>query len=41
MPEAERAYSFIDSYVTLVCVSCFIGIMLKAQSKTYERENRW
>lgn len=40
MPEAERFYSFTDSYVTLVCVSCFIGIMLKAQSKTYEKEKQ-
>ncbi len=38
MPEVERSYSFTDSYVTLCCVSCFIGIMLKVQSKTYETE---
>lgn len=40
MPPAERSYSFADSYVTLICVSCFIGVMLKIQSKTYEREKR-
>ncbi|MCM1213015.1 MAG: DegV family EDD domain-containing protein [Lachnospiraceae bacterium] len=40
MPEVERTYSFTDSYVTLVCVSCFIGIMLKVQSGTYEREKK-
>lgn len=40
MPVVERSYSFTDSYVTLVCVSCFIGIMLKVLSKTYEREKQ-
>lgn len=40
MPGVERSYSFTDSYVTLVCVSCFIGIMLKVLSKTYEREKQ-
>lgn len=40
MPEVERSYSFTDSYVTLVCVSCFIGLMLKVQSRTYEKERQ-
>lgn len=40
MPEAARSYSFTDSYVTLVCVSCFIGIMLKIQTRTYDREKQ-
>ena len=40
MPEVERSYSFTDSYVTLVCVSCFIGLMLKVQSRTYEKEKQ-
>ena len=40
MPAVERSYSFTDSYVTLVCVSCFIGIMLKVQSRTYDREKQ-
>lgn len=38
MPEVERSYSYTDSYVTLVCVSCFIGIMLRIQRKIYDRE---
>lgn len=38
--EVERSYSFADSYVTLVCVSCFIGIMMKVQTKTYDREKK-
>lgn len=40
MPEAARSYSFTDSCVTLVCVSCFIGIMLKIQTRTYDREKQ-
>ncbi len=40
LPEVERSYSFTDSYVTLACVSCFIGIMLKVQTRTYDREKQ-
>ncbi|MCM1266590.1 MAG: DegV family EDD domain-containing protein [Bacteroidales bacterium] len=38
VPDSTRFYSFSDSYIALVCVSAFIGIVLKLQSGTYERE---
>lgn len=38
IPPVERFYSFTGSYVTLLFVSCFIGILLKMQTKTYETE---
>ncbi len=40
VPESTRFYSFSDSFVALVCVSLFIGILLKIQSKTYEQEKQ-
>lgn len=40
VPESTRFYSFSDSFVALVCVSLFIGIILKIQSKTYEQEKQ-
>lgn len=32
-----RFYTLGDSYVTLICISSFVGILLKSQLKTYER----
>lgn len=40
VPKSTRFYSFSDSFVALVCVSLFIGIILKIQSKTYEQEKQ-
>lgn len=37
---STRFYAFTDSFVTLLCVSCFIGILMKSQAKTYERERQ-
>ncbi|MDE6567846.1 MAG: DegV family EDD domain-containing protein [Lachnospiraceae bacterium] len=39
VPQApSRFYSFADSGITLLCISCFIGLLLKLQTATYERE---
>ncbi len=40
VPESTRFYSYSDSFVALVCVSLFIGIILKIQSRTYEQEKQ-
>lgn len=40
VPKSTRFYSFSDSFVALVCVSLFIGILLKIQSRTYEQEKQ-
>ena len=40
VPEPTRFYSFADSFFALVCVSLFIGIVLKIQGRTYEREKQ-
>lgn len=40
MPPSPRFYSFTDSYATLLVVSCFIGILLKIQTKTYDNEKK-
>ncbi len=40
IPVSTRFYSFSDSYVALVCVSVFIGVLLKIQGKTYEQEKQ-
>lgn len=40
LPPSTRFYGFTDSFVTLLCVSCFIGLLLKSQAKTYERERQ-
>ncbi len=37
---ASRLYSYTDSYMTIICVSCFIGLLLKVQTMTYDRERR-
>lgn len=34
----SRFYSFTDSGITLLCISCFIGLLMKLQTATYERE---
>lgn len=39
VPQApSRFYSFADSGITLLCISCFIGALLRLQIATYERE---
>lgn len=40
VPDSTRFYSYSDSFIALVCVSLFIGILLKIQSKTYEQEKQ-
>ena len=40
VPDSTRFYSFSDSFFALVCVSLFIGIVLKIQSRTYEQERQ-
>lgn len=40
VPDSTRFYSFADSFFALVCVSLFIGIVLKIQSRTYEQEKQ-
>lgn len=40
LPPSTRFYGFTDSFVTLLCVSCFIGLLLKSHAKTYERERQ-
>ena len=37
-PTPGRFYTLGDSYATLVCISCFVGILLKNQISTYDRE---
>ncbi len=37
-PAAGRFYTLGDSYATLVCISSFVGLLLKSQLATYERE---
>lgn len=39
-PVSHRYYSYTDSYITMIIISCFIGFLLKIQSMTYERERR-
>lgn len=40
LPASTRFYGFTDSFVTLLCVSCFIGVLLKSQAIMYERERQ-
>lgn len=40
VPDSTRFYSFSDSFIALICVSLFIGIILKLQSRTYEQEKQ-
>lgn len=40
IPDSTRFYTFSDSFIALVCVSLFIGILLRIQSKTYEQEKQ-
>ena len=40
MSAAGRAYSYSDSYITLVVVSCFIGLLMKIQFQTYDKERK-
>ena len=36
----NRGYGYVDSYITLVNVSVFIGILMKTQQLTYDKERR-
>ena len=40
IPASTRFYTFSDSFLALLCVSAFIGILLKLQAKTYEQEKQ-
>lgn len=40
IPDSTYFYTLSDSFIALVCVSCFIGVLLKIQSKTYEQEKQ-
>lgn len=40
VPASTRFYSFSDSFIALLCVSFFIGVLLKVQSRTYEQEKQ-
>jgi len=40
VPVSTRFYTFSDSFIALICVSCFIGFLLKIQSKIYEQEKQ-
>lgn len=40
LPAAGRLYTLGDSFATLVCISCFVGILLKSQIATYDRERQ-
>ena len=40
VPESTRFYSFSDSFIALLLVSLFIGILIKIQSRTYEQEKQ-
>ena len=37
---AGRQYSFVDSYITLTNISLFIGILIRTQQVTYDRERQ-
>ncbi len=37
-PAASRFFSFADSFVTLICVSCMIGFFIKVQTTTYQND---
>ncbi|MCM1045984.1 MAG: DegV family EDD domain-containing protein [Candidatus Gastranaerophilales bacterium] len=39
-PAPGRFYIFGDSFATLISVSCIVGILLKAQSRTYDKEKK-
>ncbi|MCH5262760.1 MAG: DegV family EDD domain-containing protein [Lachnospiraceae bacterium] len=38
--EVSREYGYVDSYVTLLNVSIFVGILMKIQQITYDKERR-
>lgn len=40
VPAVNRTYSFTDSYITMVVVSCFIGLLMKIQFLTYNKERK-
>ena len=40
IPASTRFYTLSDSFIALLCVSAFIGILLKLQAKTYEQEKQ-
>lgn len=40
LPASSRFYSIADSYITLVILSCFIGVLMKVQFLTYDKERK-
>lgn len=40
VPAVNRTYSFTDSYITMVVVSCFVGLLMKIQFLTYNKERK-
>lgn len=40
VPKVSRAYSFVDSFITMVLVSGFIGFLMKIQVRTYDKEQK-
>ena len=38
--DVSREYGYVDSYITLLNVSIFIGILMKTQQITYDKERR-
>lgn len=40
VPVLPRYYSYVDSYITMVIVSIFIGILMRVQFLTYEKERK-
>lgn len=40
VPVVSRSYGFCDSFITMVVVSCFIGLLMKIQFLTYDKEQK-
>ncbi len=40
VPKASRMYSFADSFITMAVVSSFIGLLMKLQVRTYDKEQK-
>lgn len=40
MPMPNRSYSVADSYITMIVVSCVVGLLMKIQVWTYNKEQK-
>lgn len=40
VPAVSRSYSYADSFITMVVVSCCVGILMKIQFYTYNKERK-